>query len=106
MARAVVYVAFILISVFALLLLPPTEPTFGVAAGLAIGFLVPLIDLAAANGRYFRLAWYSVRFPRSRIRLSISYLFRIRAGDKYLLLKGRRFADYIPVGGVYKVSPG
>lgn len=37
------------------------------------------------------------------IRLSISYLYKIKINDRYLLVKGKRIANqYQPVGGVYK----
>ena len=38
-----------------------------------------------------------------RIRISFSYLFRIKTGDKYLLVKNEHGTDlFQPVGGVYK----
>jgi hypothetical protein len=37
--------------------------------------------------------------------MSISYLFKIKIDDKYLLIKGTRIDQYQPVGGVYKKSP-
>ncbi|WFA83469.1 hypothetical protein [Paenibacillus amylolyticus] len=36
------------------------------------------------------------------IRVSISYLFRIKIDQKYFLVKGNRISQYAPVGGVYK----
>lgn len=37
------------------------------------------------------------------IRLSISYLYKIKINDRYLLVKGKRIPNqYQPVGGVYK----
>jgi SMODS-associated NUDIX domain len=38
----------------------------------------------------------------AHVRVSISYLFRIRIDGRYLLVKGRRINQYQPVGGVYK----
>ena len=38
----------------------------------------------------------------THIRVSISYLFRIKIDGRYLLVKGRRINQYQPVGGVYK----
>lgn len=40
--------------------------------------------------------------PTSKVRLSCAYLFRIKYGSKYLLIKGNRIEQYQPVGGVYK----
>lgn len=40
------------------------------------------------------------------IRISFAYLFRIKIGNKYLLiLNGRNTGKYQPVGGVYKIYP-
>lgn len=39
------------------------------------------------------------------VRISFAYLFRIKVGDKYLLVKNERGTDkYQPVGGVYKLK--
>ena len=39
------------------------------------------------------------------VRISFAYLFRIKVGDKYLLVfNHRKFGKYQPVGGVYKFS--
>ena len=40
------------------------------------------------------------------IRLSISYLFRIKVENKYLLIKSGKRDYYQPVGGCYKTLPG
>lgn len=53
-----------------------------------------------------RLVYYSVRYFRRKIRISASYLFRVRIDGKYLLVKSNRWHHYQPVGGVYKVSDG
>lgn len=71
-----------------------------------IGIAIPLLDALAANSRYLRLAWYSARFRKKTVRLSVSYLFRIKVDEMYLLVRGKRWPQYQPVGGVYKVSPG
>lgn len=45
-------------------------------------------------------------YRNKRIRLSISYLFRIKIDGKYLLVKGKRIEhQYQPVGGVFKRLP-
>ncbi|WP_225744030.1 hypothetical protein [Marinilactibacillus sp. Marseille-P9653] len=36
------------------------------------------------------------------IRLSMSYIFRIKIGKKYLLIRGSKISQYQPVGGVYQ----
>ena len=41
------------------------------------------------------------------VRISFSYLYRIKLGDKYLLIKNDRGTDkYQPIGGVYKFEEG
>jgi hypothetical protein len=40
---------------------------------------------------------------KKEIRISASYLFRIKCHDKYLLIKGRNIDQLQPVGGVFKV---
>lgn len=45
----------------------------------------------------------STSYRNKEIRVSLSYLYRIKCKDKYLLVKNRKFAEqYQPVGGVYK----
>ncbi|KAB1922951.1 hypothetical protein F8280_17595 [Micromonospora noduli] len=56
------------------------------------------------NRRWLRIIWLSLTYRRQHIRLSISYLFRIQIDGSYLLVKGKRFNTYIPVGGVYKYA--
>lgn len=46
--------------------------------------------------------WYR----HTSIRLSISYLYRIKVNDKYLLVKNAHDGHWQPVGGVYKTLPG
>lgn len=55
------------------------------------------------NKRYLYY-WY-MQFKlrkKERIRLSISYLYRIEHNNKFLLVKGNRINQFQPVGGVYK----
>lgn len=53
------------------------------------------------------LFWKSYVLNHNRdIRFSISYVFRIKVKDKYLLVKNRKGNYYQPVGGAYKTLPG
>lgn len=45
----------------------------------------------------------SIYHWNEKIRFSISYLFRIKINNKYLLIKGSNIEQLQPVGGVYKV---
>jgi len=79
---------------------------FTLISGIMIGIAIPLLDAFAANYRYLRLAYYSARYRNQNVRVSASYLFRIKIDNTYLLVKGHRWQHYQPVGGVYKVSDG
>lgn len=48
----------------------------------------------------------SIKYRNKQIRVSISYLFKIKIDDKYLLVRGKRINNqFQPVGGVYKRFP-
>lgn len=105
MARLVIYIAGLLISIVAMFNSAPNSGWFAVSSGLAIGFAIPLLDTLIVNFRFLRIVWYSLRTWRQRVRISASYLYRIRIDNEYLLVKGHRFDQYQPVGGVYKTHP-
>lgn len=47
-----------------------------------------------------------LKYRNDLIRLSISYLYRIKLDNKYLLVKSNRIPDqFQPIGGVYKFKP-
>ncbi|HEV8286870.1 MAG TPA: hypothetical protein VGQ09_21320 [Chitinophagaceae bacterium] len=55
----------------------------------------------------FKLIWLffisKTWYRRKKIRVSISYLFKIKLNDTYLLVRGKRIPNqFQPVGGVYK----
>ncbi|MEU3556892.1 hypothetical protein [Streptomyces fragilis] len=75
-----------------------------IASGAVISLIIPLLDSIVANRLNLRHLWYSVRYGNQDVRISAAYLFRIKIDGKYLLIKGRRFSQLQPVGGVYKVS--
>lgn len=97
-------ILFILTSIFAAIS-GHTTPQFQIFSAAAIGFLLPLIDKAITQFRYYRFAWYIISNSNRTIRISISYLYRIKIDNAYLLIKGKRFNQYQPVGGVYKYHP-
>lgn len=43
-----------------------------------------------------------IKHRNDEVRLSISYLFRIKHNDKFLLIHGDKIQQYQPVGGVFK----
>jgi hypothetical protein len=59
------------------------------------------------NLKQFGLFWKTkVLYRNKDVRLSISYLFRIKIKGKYLLVKNRKYDYYQLVGGAYKTLPG
>ncbi len=54
----------------------------------------------------YQLILFLKVFRKKHVRLSLSYLFRIKVDDSYLLIKGRRLNQYQPVGGVFKRYEG
>jgi hypothetical protein len=101
-SRLAAYFVGLLVSVVVMFRTDPDGGAFSVAGGFAVAFATLLIDTALVHGRYFKLAWYGVRTWRGHVRVSASYLYRIRVDNRYLLVKGNRFDQYQPVGGVYK----
>ena len=106
MARALIYLLVLAIGAVVLPFISSSSVPFLLITGAMIAITIPLLDAVASNIRYLRLGWYSIRYWRRSIRLSVSYLFRIKVDDTYLLVRSRRRPTYGPVGGVYKVSPG
>lgn len=82
-----------------------------VSVALTTGILAPfiawLVDGILINITNIKL-WFQTQilYRRASIRFSLSYIFRIRVNDKYLLVKNSKWNFYQPVGGVYKVLPG
>lgn len=70
-----------------------------------LGSVVSVIyEFADTHGQGVKL-WYQtqIKFRDKEIRLSISYLYRIKVNGKYLLVRGNRLKNqFQPVGGVYK----
>jgi SMODS-associated NUDIX domain len=106
MMRVALYVIAVIIGAILLPFVGSSTAPFILIVGIMAGIGVPLLDSIASNFRYLRLAYYSVRYMRRTIRMSVSYLFRIKVDDRYLLVKGLRWQHYQPVGGVYKMSAG
>lgn len=105
MARLFSYFIGLLISTIWMLNADPDKAFFAVPSGLAIGFVIPLVDTTITNFRFLKVACYALRTWKDRVRISASYLYRINVDGDYLLVKGNRFDQYQPVGGVYKTHP-
>lgn len=102
MARLLIYLVGVLIFAVAAFCGQGNASWFAVTSAIAVGFAVPLIDAAVVNARWLRIAMYAARLWRKRVRISAAYLFQIKVDNKYLLIKGTRFEQYQPIGGVYK----
>ncbi|MFV5996339.1 hypothetical protein ACNPQM_29055 [Streptomyces sp. NPDC056231] len=103
MGRLVIYAALFAASLIATFLYNG-EAIGSIASGAVISLAIPLLDSLVANRLNLRHLWYSARYANQDVRISAAYLFRIKIDGKYLLIKGRRFSQLQPVGGVYKVS--
>jgi hypothetical protein len=75
------------------------------AIGAFVGFLIPLVDQVVGDFQLLRLSWSSALAYHQNVRVSVAYLFRIKVDDRYLLVRGLRWPQFQPVGGVYKVFP-
>ena len=61
-----------------------------------------LLNAIVGNYKHILLWIRSILNYNKEIRISYSYIFRIKIDNKYLLIKGNRIDQYQPVGGVYK----
>lgn len=102
MARLLIYLVGVLIFVVAAICGRTNASWFSVTSAIAVGFSVPLIDALIASSRWLRIAVYAARLWNKDVRISAAYLFQIKVDNQYLLIKGNRFNQYQPVGGVYK----
>ncbi|ARF16726.1 hypothetical protein [Sporosarcina ureae] len=74
-----------------------------IACGIVASMMMNLILYLSNNYKFIKLIYKSkVKYRNEEIRVSISYLFRIKIDGKYLLVKGNRIQQFQPVGGVYK----
>jgi len=105
MPRLITYVAGFVFFAIVTMIMRSSSGWFAISSGIAIGFLLPLVDTFITHFRDLKVVWYSIRTWRTRVRISASYLYRIRVENEYLLVKGKRFDHFQPVGGVYKAHP-
>lgn len=88
-------------------------PVGSSVAGIVLGFSLPAF-VRFVQDLFDRTDWKVSQRKLKRggfitddtiVRISFAYLFRIKVGDKYLLVKNNRGTDkYQPVGGVYKLK--
>ncbi|WP_327073373.1 hypothetical protein OG196_15480 [Kitasatospora purpeofusca] len=82
----------------------PNSTLGDIFTGGFLALLAPLGIQTFAGRIHLRHFWYSLRYSRRDVRISAAYLFRIKVDGKYLLVRGARFPQYQPVGGVFKAS--
>ncbi|NLQ94462.1 hypothetical protein EKS24_09800 [Streptococcus mutans] len=73
-----------------------------IIVNLVVAFITFLFSSLFHNRLRIKIWLQSLVRWNKNIRLSCAYLFRIKYGSKYLLIKGNRIEQYQPVGGVYK----
>jgi hypothetical protein len=83
------------------------QNSIAVACSVIAPILVFFVDQLLTNINKIKL-WYlsKIRYRNQKIRVSMSYQYRIRINDIYLLVKNSTWDFYQPVGGVYKVLSG
>lgn len=87
-----------------LLILAQDEIVVAVLVGVLAATALSLAHTVVEERSRLVFMWWSVRYWKTSIRISASYLFRIKINDHYMLVRGERFPDqYQPVGGVYKM---
>jgi len=97
----VVFIVAVLVAVYA-----TDTVVSGISTSLAAGVLFALLENIINNWKYMKYLWWSIRHYRNNVRLSISYLLRMKDNGEYFLIKGHKIQNqYQPVGGVYKRLP-
>lgn len=80
------------------------QNSIAIACSIIAPIIVFFVDSFLSNMTRVKLWFLSkVCFRRKKIRVSMSYIYRIHINDKYLLVKNSKWDYYQPVGGVYKV---
>ena len=111
--KAIVLVVLSMLSVGVILLFEINAwPAGSSLAGIALGFSLPglvnsiqdLLDTTNWKTSQRKLKRGRLIEDSTIIRISFAYLYRIKIGNKYLLVKNERgTGKYQPVGGVYKL---
>lgn len=83
---------------------PVAQVVYIISTALAGVVITAAYECVDTHGQGIKL-WYQTQivYRDKPIRLSFSYLYRIKVNGKYLLVRGNRLKNqYQPVGGVYK----
>ena len=78
--------------------------SLAVASSIIAPIFVFFIDSFLQNITRLKL-WFitKIKYRNKKVRVSMSYIYRIRVSDKYLLVKNSKWDYYQPVGGAYKI---
>jgi len=80
------------------------QNTIAIACSIIAPIIVFFVDSFLSNLIRVKLWFISkLRYRNKKIRVSMSYIYRIHINDKYLLVKNSKSDYYQPVGGVYKI---
>lgn len=63
-------------------------------------FVGTALSWIISNRNILKIGFDSIIHWNQEYRMSISYLFKIKIDNKYLLIKGNRIEQYQPIGGV------
>jgi hypothetical protein len=110
-ARLLIFLTGVGVIVFILLKEDPLKPIPALIIAVAVNIISAPLYVGIIEGIYnlrrLPLVIKSQLIYRNKdVRLSISYLFRIKSNGKYLLVKNRKYNYYQLVGGAYKALPG
>jgi hypothetical protein len=104
MGKVLIYLVLFLLSGVAIFLIKKESSASDLFINIIASFLIIFTEKIIDN---FNFIWLWVithtKYRKEKIRFSISYLFKIKVDDKYLLVKGKRVpGQFQPVGGVFK----
>lgn len=103
MFKVILYAFFLLISILLIFIWQVEELGYAIIGWFVIGLINKVLE--NHSNLFLWLKCNSI-YKSKDIRISISYLFRIKVKGKYLLVRGERIKrQFQPVGGVYKVLP-
>ena len=110
-AEGLVFTAGIALISYILIYSDASKPFPALLIALAVNIITSPLYVGIVEGIYnirkLPLVFKTQILYRNKdVRLSISYLFRIKSNGKYLLVKNRKGNYYQLVGGAYKTLPG
>ncbi|MDZ4810877.1 MAG: hypothetical protein SGI96_21790 [Bacteroidota bacterium] len=110
-AEGLVFIAGIALIVYILIYSDTSKPIPALLIAVAVNIITSPLYVGIIEGIYnvrkLPLVFKTkILYKNKDVRLSISYLFRIKSNGKYLLVKNRKGNYYQLVGGAYKTLPG